>query len=406
MLPFFPLWSLGVSIIKVVLDSVAPMIRAAGASCYFLIIFSLQARHHLSISFICCDDSYTHQHRVHADRQRMNLGITDNSLHPIMPTRRPSRWPRPLAINPQTLPHKQTFIILHDRGSNATDFGTALLFKRFDRSQDASNTDHQSQYQRQDFTAQATATLHTAFPHAKFVFPTAPMLRAATFTESVINQWFDTHWPLTSSDASEVNERNSLDEETRKWRSELPIPGLRDTVRYIHELIKAEIEILDGDAGSVIIGGLSQGCAASLISALLWEGEPLGGWFGLSGWLPFAEEVMEGAQQDDEDENEASTPLEKGIALLREKLDIPASSQTDDDTKQSSLNSMPLFLAHGSEDKAVHITLGRQMVDCLKSLGWSNHNLQWKEYRGLAHTYSENMLSDMVEFLTERLVCY
>lgn len=225
------------------------------------------------------------------------------------------------------------------------------------------------------------------------------MLRAATFTESVINQWFDTHWPLNED--NEHNARNSLDEETRQWRSELPILGLRDTVRYIHDLIKAEIEDLDGDVGSVIIGGFSQGSAASLISALLWEGDPLGGWFGLSGWLPFAEEVVDAAQEDDEDDNEASTPLEKGIALLREKLDI-AASQTDD-PEQSSLN-IPLFIAHGIEDKTVPITLGRQMVDSLKALGWSNHNIQWQEYRGLAHTYSENMLSDMVEFLTERLV--
>lgn len=227
------------------------------------------------------------------------------------------------------------------------------------------------------------------------------MLRAATFTESVINQWFDTHWPLTED--NEHNSRNSLDEETRQWRSQLPIPGLRDAVRFIHELITTEIEDLGGDAGSVIIGGFSQGSAASLISTLLWEGEPLGGWFGLNGWLPFAEEIVDAAQQDDEDENEASTPLEKGIALLRDKLDIPASAQVDDDAEQSSLN-IPLFIANGTEDKTVPITLSRQMVDSLKSLGWGNHNIQSQEYRGLTHTYSENMLSDMVEFLTERLV--
>lgn len=310
-----------------------------------------------------------------------------------MPARRPPRWPRPLVINPQVFPHKQTFIILHDRGSNATDFGPALLFRPFYRSRNAGNTQY--------FTAQSTATLHTAFPHAKFVFPTASMLWAATFTESIISQWFDTHWPLTED--NEYNSRNSLDEETRKWRSDLPIPGLRDAVRYIHELIKAEIEILDGDAGSVIIGGLSQGCAASLISALLWEGDPLGAWFGLSGWLPFAEEIVDAAQQEDEDESDVSTPLEKGITLLREKLDIPASTQNDNDAEQNSLNT-PIFIAHGTEDKTVPIILGRQMVDGLESLGWGNHNMQWKEYRGLAHTYSENILSDMVEFLTERLV--
>lgn len=308
-----------------------------------------------------------------------------------MSPQQPPRWPRPLVINPHTLPHRQTFIILHDRGSQATDFGPALLFRPFHRSRNASNTQY--------FSAQSITSLHSAFPYAKFVFPTASLLRAANFTESVINQWFDTHWPLTGD--NEYNSRNSLDEETRKWRSELPISGLRDATRYIHELIKAEIEILDGDAGSVVVGGFSQGCAASLISALTWEGDPLGGWFGLSGWLPFAEEITNAAQHEGEDVEKPS--LEKGIATLRGKLGIPASSQTDDGAEQSALN-IPLFVAHGTEDKTVPIALGRQMVDSLKTLGWSSHNLQWKEYHGLAHTYSENILSDMVKFLTERLV--
>lgn len=307
-----------------------------------------------------------------------------------MPARRSPRWPRPIVINPQISPHKQTFIILHDRGSNATDFGPALLFRPFHRSRNASITRY--------FAAHSTTNLHKAFPHAKFVFPTASLLRAAAFTESFINQWFDTHWPLTENNVH--NPRNSLDEESR---SDLPVPGLRDAVRYVHDLIKAEIRILDGDASSVVIGGFSQGSAASLISVLLWEGDPLGGWFGLNGWLPFAEEVMNAAQQDNEHDNEESTPLVKGTALLRRKLDVPDSSQTGDAAEQGSLN-MPLFIAHGTEDRTVPMTLGRQTADTLKDLGWGGQNLQWKDYRGLAHTYSEKMLSDMVEFFTERLL--
>ncbi|EED12211.1 acyl-protein thioesterase 1,2, putative [Talaromyces stipitatus ATCC 10500] len=297
-----------------------------------------------------------------------------------MPTSRPSRYPEPFVINNQIPPHKQTFIILHDRGSSATAFGPAILFRPlppFNRSGYAAHSQHQ-------YWSTQSTTLYMAFPHAKFVFPTASMLRATAFTESVINQW--------------------LDEETRRWRAELPIPGLRDTVRYMHGLIQKEIDILDGDAAGVVVGGMSQGCAAALISALLWEGDPLGGCIGLCGWLPFAEEIMDATQPDKEDENEAPTRFKEGINRLREKLDVPASSERGQDTAYSMPDNTPLFIAHGIEDKTVPVTFGRQMVDSLKSLGWSNDNIQWKEYPGLVHNYSEGMLSDMVKFLSERLV--
>ena len=72
-------------------------------------------------------------------------------------------------IVPPTLSHKQIFVILHGRGSNARTFGPPLL------STELSN----------DRTFQA------AFPHAQFIFPTASKHRAQVYNRSIIHQWFD-----------------------------------------------------------------------------------------------------------------------------------------------------------------------------------------------------------------------
>ena len=44
---------------------------------------------------------------------------------------------------------------------------------------------------------------------------------------------------------------------------------------------------------NVILGGLSQGGATTLISLLTWEGKPLAAAFGLCGWLPFRQHIAD-----------------------------------------------------------------------------------------------------------------
>src|SRR3569833_3364476 len=88
-------------------------------------------------------------------------------------------------------------------------------------------------------------------------------------------QWFD-GWHLT--------------EPTK--REELQIVGLQETIPFIHELIRAEAAIVGG-AGNVVLGGLSQGCAAGLLSVMLWEGGPLGAFVGMCGWLPYRHHMQD-----------------------------------------------------------------------------------------------------------------
>jgi predicted esterase len=119
-----------------------------------------------------------------------------------------------------------------------------------------------------------------ALPHARFVFPTAPKQRATAYRRSKIRQWFD-DWHLGFA-ADEVDSRYDLGLQTT---------GMGRTVAYLHGLIAREAEVVGGTR-NVILGGISQGCAVSLVASLLWEGEDgLGGVVGMCGWLPYISQM-------------------------------------------------------------------------------------------------------------------
>ncbi|KAH0538456.1 hypothetical protein FGG08_004954 [Glutinoglossum americanum] len=285
-----------------------------------------------------------------------------------------SEYPEPLVM-PPTLEHKHTIIILHGRGSSAERFGPALL-----------------EAEIPEFT-----NLATAFPHAKFVFPTASKRRATMYKRIYINQWFDS-WDLSSP-----NERE-----------ELQIEGLRESSAFIHGLLRRETELVGGR--NVVLGGLSQGCAASLVGLLMWDGEPLAAAVGMCGWLPYRahmEDIVRniGAGDDGDDlfirldeageglsnESEHAEPTPdlptQAISFLREELEMAPPAQL------LPPRSTALFLGHGVEDERVSVQLGRGASSCLSALGVDVH---WREYEGLGHWYSREMLRDLVEFLRER----
>ena len=272
-------------------------------------------------------------------------------------------YPEPLVV-PPIADHRQTFIILHGRGSNATTFGPALLANRIS-----------------DFQ-----TFRDVFPHAKFVFPTASKRRAKLFKRSMINQWFD-NWSLSTPDV----------------RSELQIEGLRETSAFIHDLLVRETGIVGN--GNVVLGGLSQGCAASLIALLTWEGGALPAAFGMCGWLPFRKQMEEMAQpygggaeveadQDDifarPDKVEIGNACLQAVEYLREELELPI-QQPGMTFKQISL-----FLAHGVRDEKVPTELGRDARRCLERMGMQ---VDWHKYGELGHWYSSEMLGHLVAFL-------
>lgn len=296
----------------------------------------------------------------------------------------------PLII-PPSQDHRHTVIVLHGRGSTALQFAPEFLAAEITRS----------------------GGLVEIFPNARFVFPTASKRRAAVYNRSVINQWFDC-WSLENPAA----------------RAELQIEGLRETTVYIHGLLREEIALVG--ARNVALWGLSQGCAAALVSLLTWGGEPLAAAVGMCGWLPFRELLEEtfrdsavsATNVNDEDpfsrsDEECNSGVEnslspiqnmednprmgdqlrrmKTLTRLSEELDVPVTRPQC----PMSFQRTPLFLGHGTEDDKVPFALGQETARFLHST-MAMEVVQWRQYDGLGHWYSKEMLSDIVSFAQEK----
>jgi predicted esterase len=286
----------------------------------------------------------------------------------------------PLVVAPKAT-HKTTLIVLHGRGSTAEKFAEPLLTNPVSPSSS---------------TAENSNSFHDQFPNTKFIFPTAPLRRAVIFQRSLTHQWFD-NWSLTETELKE----------------HLQIPGLRETSAYLHNLLETEI----GDVGAqnVVLMGLSQGCAASIVAALLWEGKAFGALVGMCGYLPFRKgmcNAMEDEEDDDEDslvgsddneeedmferdseEADERTKFGRAIEWLREELQTP---QSDVEKKVPPIQSIPIFMGHGAEDEKVPCDIGRSAAEFLGEL---DVTVTWEEYHELGHWYSADMLWDITQFL-------
>ncbi|KAK6331870.1 hypothetical protein TWF718_002409 [Orbilia javanica] len=289
---------------------------------------------------------------------------------------------RTLIINPAAS-HTHTFIILHGRGSNGPKFGT-------------------------EFAASSTATGETLpdiFPSAKWIFPTATKRRAVLFKRMPINQWFDIY---------DINNQT--------YREHLQVDGLQETTAFVHGLIEEEIR--NGiPADRIVVGGLSQGCAASLYAMLCYK-QRLGGYFGMCGWLPFAKYVEEfvgtplsedgtkiddvfGASEDEEgttfeDKEEVDTkenkkdPAFEAIGFLKDNITFPKSQEDTLAVFQT-----PVFLGHGVLDEKVPFRLGEQARDALVGLGFKT---TWKAYDDLGHWYKvPDEIDHIRDFLRDAL---
>ncbi|KGO40590.1 Phospholipase/carboxylesterase/thioesterase [Penicillium expansum] len=164
-------------------------------------------------------------------------------------------YPNPLVIRPLSEEHTHTIISLHGRGSNAERFGHELL---------------------------VSTNLQKRLPTVKFVFPTARKRRSTVLKKIPIHQWYDNY---------------SLEDPGQ--RTDLQVEGLYETAEFIRGLVTAEARILgDENHSKIILWGLSQGCAAGIFTLLGgWadtsEANPLGAFIGMSGWLPFEQQLRE-----------------------------------------------------------------------------------------------------------------
>ncbi|KAK7742151.1 hypothetical protein SLS53_004737 [Cytospora paraplurivora] len=279
-------------------------------------------------------------------------------------------WPEPLVIQPTTA-HTHSIILLHGRGSNAERFGLELLAAR----------------------SSANKTFADHFPSARFIFPTAKKRRSTVLKRLPINQWLDN---FSTEDPSQ--------------RQHLQYDGIRETSEFVTRLVGQEAAVVGVEG--VVIGGLSNGCAAALHVLLNYGGQaPMGGFIGMSGWLPFAETLNPTVTDDREDGDDKYDvflcsdgedagkrhvtlyELQRSIAdTARDIASLPPLPAA----QEVMFPSTPIFLGHGRNDDKISVNLGKQARDVLEALGC---NVHWRDYEE-GHWYKvPEEIDDIVDFL-------
>jgi len=175
--------------------------------------------------------------------------------------------------------------------------------------------------------------------HVKVVCPTAPTMSVTLNAGLKMPSWFD----LKALDAS-----GPEDEE-----------GIKQACSLVHAMIDNEIK--EGiSPANILLGGFSQGGALALYSALCYP-EKLAGVVALSCWLPL-------------------------------RKSFPAA--------QKCPNDIPVLQCHGDCDPIVPYKWGQMTTSLLKTLLKSP---EFKSYRGLMHTSSDEELQDVKEFVNKTL---
>lgn len=261
----------------------------------------------------------------------------------------PSKLP-PLHVIEPTSDHTHTIIALHGRGSQGPEFAEDFLEGR----------------------TSAGKSVQEHLPSYRWVFPSSQERHSTVFQE-VMDEWFDIY-SLTDPSA----------------REELQVEGLRESVGFLLKTIHDEIELLNGDATRLFIMGISQGYATGLIAMLAGQVK-LGGFIGLSGWMPFRAQIEEiekkGLDNSVMREEELSNFFRATFGLGDSKPDVSAQS----------VLSTPVLLCHAVDDEVVDIELNRQACAVLEILGM---RVQWKEYQDGGHWLNEPQgYDDMLFFL-------
>jgi predicted esterase len=317
-----------------------------------------------------------------------------------------SSYPEPFIVDTRR-EHQQSLILLHGRGSNGKDFGEGLL-----RSPISLLPEGDSE----------SMTIAAALPNTKLIFPTARKRRAKWYNRATISQWFD-NVPIDEQDTG-------MSQEQAEWQLE----GLRQSREYVRKIVDEEITLVG--AANVFVGGLSQGCAMGLHFLLSYEvfHSTLGGFVGMSGWLPFVDDMEDilrpprkDEEHDDNDEDddpfalsdsdsdhvEHASSSEKAAVLSSGNATLPSAAVTICNFVRDNMDlepmtgsrqppwlQTPVFLGHGTNDEKVKVGKGLRAAEFLRNVGMQ---VTWKEYDE-GHWYKvPEELDDIVQFLQERI---
>lgn len=254
-------------------------------------------------------------------------------------------------------------------------------------------------------------SLAEIFPSIRFVFPTAKLRHSArrdfqfsnsSFAqalkgEEIISQWFDV-WDI---------------QEPEK-REELMIPGLQESIEQIVDLIMEEAKLVPLER--IILGGISQGCATALYM-LLYSGLQIGGFIGISSWLPFEQRIDAVRVKSSKDDDGISRHIQQILKMPRERAESlqsriralagkPAhgtgTDEQDTGLMSAQLASKPIvFLSHSRDDETVPFSMGQTLHEKMQEMGF---HVVWREYRDGGHwIHSERGVDDVAAFLCDNL---
>jgi hypothetical protein len=99
-------------------------------------------------------------------------------------------------------------------------------------------------------------------------------------------------------------------------------------------------------------------------------------------------------ERGDGDAEARESDAEKVVQWLREELQVDA--EKTEKKGPFPFESIPVFMGHRAEDEKVPRKLGSLAAEFLDGIGV---DVEWKEYEGLGHWYSADMLRDVVVFL-------
>lgn len=175
-------------------------------------------------------------------------------------------------------------------------------------------------------------------------------------------------------------------------REDLQVEGLSEAVRHVRKIIAVESESLG--AAKIVLGGISQGYATAL-HVLISDNERLGAFVGLSGWMPFAEQIGK-AGRGQERASTASAASQFVSETLNLEI-VPATLSEHDLWSDT-----PMFLGHEEKDDVVDCKLGEQARDILHAVG---ARPEWHSYDSGEHWVQEpEELDDLVAFLSKQCI--
>lgn len=186
---------------------------------------------------------------------------------------------------------------------------------------------------------------------ASWIMPSAPEIPITAIDNMMVSAWFDmVELVLPANPPMPKHEQED---------------DMRKPVRYVHELVEAEIA-KGVDPDRVILAGFSQGCAITLLAAMS-SPHKLGGVMCLSGWLPMAYKIKH-----------KKHPMQSERA-----------------------HELPVFWGHGTLDNTIQYNWAEESVAHLADMGF--RDVEFHGYPGLTHWIEPFEYPDITNWLQKRI---